>query len=73
MPDCVRAARESLQNPAVKGAAPYVDAQALLTSGGKVVGVALRGIDPQLEPHVSDILWPKVWRSGSSGRRPACS
>jgi lipoprotein-releasing system permease protein len=41
MQDWTRTVHESLQNPAVKGAAPYVDAQALLTHDGKVVGVAL--------------------------------
>jgi lipoprotein-releasing system permease protein len=61
--DWTRTVHESLQNPAVKGAAPYVDAQALLTHDGKIVGVALRGIDPQLEPQVSDIA-----RDMKSGR-----
>lgn len=55
MPDWQLTAAESLRNPAVKGAAPYVEAQALLTHGGKVTGVALRGIDPRVEPQVSDI------------------
>jgi lipoprotein-releasing system permease protein len=62
MPDWTGTVHESLQNPAVKGAAPYVAAQALLTSGGKVVGVALRGIDPRLEPQVSDVV--KDMKSG---------
>jgi lipoprotein-releasing system permease protein len=55
MPDWTQTANESLNNPSVNGAAPYVDSQALLTRGGKITGVALRGIDPQLEPRVSDI------------------
>ena len=62
MPDWRRTANESLQNPFVKGAAPYVDSQALLTRRGKITGVALRGIDPQLEPRVSDIA--KDMRTG---------
>ncbi|MGU7780362.1 lipoprotein-releasing ABC transporter permease subunit [Burkholderia sp. PU8-34] len=62
MPNWMRTAGESLDNPSVKAAAPYVEAQALLTHGGKVTGVALRGIDPRLEPRVSDIA--KDMKSG---------
>ncbi|WP_431823745.1 lipoprotein-releasing ABC transporter permease subunit [Burkholderia sp. F1] len=62
MPDWKRTAGESLRNSSVKSAAPYVEAQALLTHGGKVTGVALRGIDPRLEPRVSDIA--KDMKSG---------
>jgi lipoprotein-releasing system permease protein len=62
MPDWRLTASEALRNPAVKGAAPYVEAQALLTHGGKVTGVGLRGIDPAREPQVSDIA--KDMKSG---------
>ncbi|KVD85938.1 cell division protein FtsX [Burkholderia stagnalis] len=62
MPDWARTAEEALRNPSVKAAAPYVEAQALLTNSGKVTGVALRGIDPRLEPRVSDIA--KDMKSG---------
>ncbi|MGU7773128.1 lipoprotein-releasing ABC transporter permease subunit [Burkholderia sp. MR1-5-21] len=62
MPNWTRTADESLRNPSIKAAAPYVEAQALLTHGGKVTGVALRGIDPRLEPRVSDIA--KDMKSG---------
>ncbi|WP_176048416.1 lipoprotein-releasing ABC transporter permease subunit [Burkholderia sp. BCC1644] len=55
MPDWRLTAHETLQNPAVRAVAPYVDAQALLTNAGSVTGVALRGIDPVLEPRVSEI------------------
>ncbi|AFQ51248.1 lipoprotein-releasing ABC transporter permease subunit [Burkholderia cepacia] len=55
MPDWRQTATEARRDPSVTGAAPYVDAQALLTHGGKVTGVALRGIDPRLEPQVSSI------------------
>ncbi len=55
MPDWRLTAHESLQNAAVRAVAPYVDAQALLTNAGNVTGVALRGIDPVLEPRVSEI------------------
>ncbi len=63
MPDWRLTAHESLRNPAVRAVAPYVDAQALLTNAGSVTGVALRGIDPVLEPRVSEIARkPKTGR-----------
>ena len=43
------------QNSEVIGAAPYINAQALLTRGDAVRGVLVRGIEPQAEPAVSDI------------------
>ncbi|KLU21937.1 cell division protein FtsX [Caballeronia mineralivorans PML1(12)] len=55
MPDWQLTAQEARKNPEVIGAAPYVDAQALLTRQGAVSGVALRGVEPSLEPQVSDI------------------
>src|SRR5215467_3867569 len=55
MPDWQLTAKEARQNKEVIGAAPYVEAQALLTRQDAVSGVALRGIDPSLEPEVSDI------------------
>jgi lipoprotein-releasing system permease protein len=55
MPDWQLTADEARRNPAVLGAAPYVDAQALLTRQDAVSGVALRGVDPALEPQVSDL------------------
>ena len=42
-------------NPEVIGAAPYINAQALLTRGDAVRGVLVRGIEPEAEPAVSDI------------------
>ncbi|WP_153100710.1 lipoprotein-releasing ABC transporter permease subunit [Paraburkholderia hayleyella] len=55
MPNWQLTASEARRNPSVLGAAPYVDAQALLTRQGAVSGVALRGVEPALEPQVSDI------------------
>ena len=37
------------------GFAPYVEGQAMVVSGTQVTGVLLRGINPQLEPEVSEI------------------
>lgn len=39
----------------VTSAAPYVVNQVLLRSGDKVTGVVLRGVDPALEPKVTDL------------------
>ena len=63
MPDWQLTAKEAKKNPEVIGAAPYVDAQALLTRGDSVSGVALRGIEPSEEPQVSDI--DKEMKAGS--------
>jgi len=42
-------------NPQVVGAAPYVNAQALLTRGDTVRGALIRGVEPTAEPTVSDV------------------
>ncbi len=42
------------RHPEVKATAPYVTAQGLLTSSGKVRGTFLRGIVPELEARVDD-------------------
>ncbi|WP_373281530.1 lipoprotein-releasing ABC transporter permease subunit [Deefgea piscis] len=49
------AAKISAQNPHVKGAAPYVMGQGLFTNGSQVKGVLVRGINPELEPKVSEL------------------
>lgn len=41
--------------PDVVDTAPFVEGQAMLSRSGKVRGTMLRGIDPALEPKVSDI------------------
>ncbi|MBO9355835.1 lipoprotein-releasing ABC transporter permease subunit [Bordetella petrii] len=43
------------RNPEVKGAAPFVAAQAMLARGQALRGVQVRGIDPAIEGQVSDI------------------
>jgi lipoprotein-releasing system permease protein len=48
-------AATAAKHPHVVAAAPYVSAQGLLTSGGKVRGTFLRGIDPAQEGKVSEI------------------
>ncbi|WP_368639176.1 lipoprotein-releasing ABC transporter permease subunit [Castellaniella ginsengisoli] len=43
------------QDPAVRGAAPFVAAQGMLARGQGLSGVQVRGIDPTIEPEVSDL------------------
>jgi lipoprotein-releasing system permease protein len=43
------------RNPMVTGGAPYVSGQAMLTRDDSVRGVLVRGIDPALEPRVSEL------------------
>ena len=42
-------------NQSIIGAAPYVEAEAMLSNRSSVSGAIIRGIDPVLEPTVSDI------------------
>jgi lipoprotein-releasing system permease protein len=44
------------QHPAVLGAAPFVGAQALVARGETMKGALVRGIDPALEPGVTDVV-----------------
>ena len=55
MPDWQLVAKEAFQDKEVIGAAPYVDAQAMMTRDETVRGVMIRGILPQEEPKVSDV------------------
>jgi len=49
------AMQEVSRNPNVLAAAPYIEAQAMLTRAGEVSGAVVRGIDPELEPGVVDV------------------
>jgi len=55
LPDWRGVEQSVRRNPAVIGAAPYINAQALLTNGESVRGALVRGIDPAAEPQVSEI------------------
>lgn len=55
LPTWRQTATEARRNSEVRAAAPYVEAQALLAHQGAVSGVALRGIDPVFEAHVSEL------------------
>jgi lipoprotein-releasing system permease protein len=43
------------QNPDVVGAAPYVEGQVMAVNGRQVSGTLIRGIEPALEPRVSQV------------------
>lgn len=55
LPDWQATAAEALQHREVRGAAPYVMAQAMLTRDDTVRGTIIRGILPDQEPQVSDV------------------
>ena len=55
LPDVQALRTRLLAHPQVRGAAPFVSAQALLARGEEMKGVLVRGIDPALEPQVSDL------------------
>ena len=55
LPDAALTLRESRSNPQVIGAAPFIAAQALMARGEDMKGVMVRGIDPALEPEVTDL------------------
>ncbi len=55
MPDWQDNARKALQNPAVKGAAPFVQSQGMLLRNGGMSPAMVRGILPSEEPKVSDV------------------
>jgi lipoprotein-releasing system permease protein len=48
-------AQEAMRHNDVKGAAPYVATQAMISHGDAVHGVMIRGVLPQAEPKVSDV------------------
>ncbi len=55
LPNWRETAKEVFLDKEVKGAAPYVAAQAMMTHNETVSGVIIRGILPQEEPKVSDV------------------
>lgn len=55
LPDVNRTLAEVRKNPEVVGAAPFVAAQSLLARGEDMRGTIVRGIDPKLEPEVTDV------------------
>ncbi len=55
IPDWRASAREAAAHPEVKGVAPYVNGQAMMTRDEAVRGVAVRGVLPQEEAKVSEV------------------
>lgn len=53
--DVNRTIAEARRNPQVVGAAPFVAAQSLVARGEDMRGSIVRGIDPALEPQVTDL------------------
>jgi len=49
LPDWRSARERALQSPDVRHAVPYVEAQGMLARGSRVLGSAVRGVDPVLE------------------------
>lgn len=54
------------ENRSVMGTAPFVASQAMLVRGDKLQGVQIRGIDPELEPEVSDLAQQMVFNDLST-------
>ncbi|MBC7414252.1 MAG: lipoprotein-releasing ABC transporter permease subunit [Herminiimonas sp.] len=55
LPNWELTAKEALQDKEVRGTAPYVAAQAMMTRDDTVRGVIIRGVLPEREPQVSDV------------------
>ena len=56
MPDLAGTLAAARAHPQVVGAAPFIATQALLARGEDMKGVIVRGIDPALEPRVTDLV-----------------
>ncbi|MFC7462657.1 lipoprotein-releasing ABC transporter permease subunit [Hydrogenophaga defluvii] len=55
IPDLPTTLAEIQRNPEVIGAAPFIGAQGLIARGEDMKGAIVRGIDPVLEPSVTDL------------------
>jgi lipoprotein-releasing system permease protein len=55
IPDLNTTLTEIKRHPAVLGAAPFIGAQGLIARGEDMKGAIVRGIDPALEPSVTDL------------------
>ncbi|MEJ7929243.1 lipoprotein-releasing ABC transporter permease subunit [Ramlibacter sp. AN1015] len=53
--DPQRTLQEATRHPQVVGAAPFVAAQALIARGEDMRGTLVRGIDPALEPQITEL------------------
>jgi lipoprotein-releasing system permease protein len=55
LPDAARTLKEVKAHAQVVGAAPFIAAQALVARGEDMKGAIIRGIDPALEPQVTEM------------------
>jgi lipoprotein-releasing system permease protein len=55
MPNWQDAAKDAFRNPAVRGAAPFVETQGMLLRDDALRPAVIRGVLPQEEPKVSDV------------------
>jgi lipoprotein-releasing system permease protein len=55
LPDVALTLKQARANPQVVGAAPFIGAQGLLARGEDIKGALIRGIDPALEPEITDL------------------
>ena len=73
LPDWRAVQRAALAQPGVTHAVPFVEAQGMVAAGGRVLGTAVRGVDPALEAGASGLpahigggrledLQPGSWR-----------
>ncbi|RJG21101.1 lipoprotein-releasing ABC transporter permease subunit [Massilia cavernae] len=69
MPNWQAASKEAFQNPAVKGAAPFVATQGMLLQDGVMRPAVIRGILPSEEGKVSDVA-NKVRRGSLDSLQP---
>ena len=69
LPDWRVTAAEAMRNKEVRGAAPYVEAQAMVTREDTVRGIMVRGILPAEEPKVSEVA-KQVQRGSLNDLRP---
>lgn len=66
LPDLNATMEQAKRNPAVIAAAPFVAAQGLLAYGEDMKGVIVRGIDPALEPLVTDMTQQAMTQADSA-------
>jgi lipoprotein-releasing system permease protein len=55
MPDWREAQSQALAMPGVTAAVPYIESQAMLTAGKRLMGTLLRGVDPQAEARLQGL------------------
>ncbi len=67
LPDAARTLAEVKVHPQVVGAAPFIAAQALVARGEDMKGAIIRGIDPALEPQVTDVSGGKLDAANTDG------